>query len=150
MRAWPVAQEAYGDLDAYSVEGKAQLVLELQHYNAVKFSLILCDFWALSLETMGSIVSSLLERTVTEQDLTQVGERVVNLARQFNVREGFSKDNDTLPERIFKETLKTGATKGQLLPHKEFERMLTEYYSLRGWDQQGRPTEAKLTELGIT
>lgn len=149
MRAWPVAQEAYGDLDAFTIEGKAQLVLELQHYNAVKFSLILCDFWALSLETMGTIVSNLLERTVTEQELSQVGERVVNLARQFNVREGFSKNNDTLPERIFKETLKNGAAKGQLLPRKEFEVMLTEYYNLRGWDQEGRPTEAKLQELGI-
>ena len=149
MRAWPVAQEAYGDLDAFTVEGKAQLVIELQHYNAMKFSLILCDFWALSLEAMGTIVSNLLERTVTEQELSQVGERVVNLARQFNVREGFSKDNDTLPERIFKETLKTGATKGQLLPREEFEKMLAEYYSLRGWDHDGRPTEAKLHELGI-
>ena len=149
MRAWPVAQEAYGDLDAFTVEGKAQLVIELQHYNAVKFSLILCDFWALSLETMGTIVSNLLERTVSEQDLLLVGERVVNLARQFNVREGFSKDNDTLPARIFKETLKTGATKGQVIPLVEFERMLAEYYSLRSWDRDGRPTEAKLQELGI-
>ncbi len=149
MRAWPVAQEAYGELDAFTVEGKAQLVIELQHYNAMKFSLILCDFWALSLETMGTIVSKLLERTVSEQELVLVGERVVNLARQFNVREGFSKDNDTLPERIFKETLKTGATKGQLIPREEFEKMLAEYYSLRGWDRHGRPTDAKLQELGM-
>lgn len=149
MRAWPVAQEAYGDLDAFSAEGKAQLVVELQHYNAVKFSLILCDFWALSLETMGTIVSMVLGRTVSEQDLIEIGERVVNLARQFNVREGFNKHNDTLPERLFKETLKTGATKGKLLPREEFERMLVEYYSLRGWDSEGRPTAAKLEELGI-
>lgn len=149
MRAWPVAQEAYGDLDAFTVEGKAQLVIELQHYNAMKFSLILCDFWALSLETMGTIVSKLLDRTVSEQELVLVGERVVNLARQFNVREGFTRDNDTLPGRIFKETLKTGATKGQVLPSEEFEKMLAEYYGLRGWDSAGRPAEAKLLELGI-
>lgn len=149
MRAWPVAQEAYGDLDAFTVEGKAQLVIELQHYNAVKFSLILCDFWALSLETMATILSNLLERTVSEPELVLVGERVVNLARQFNVREGFTKDKDTLPERIFKETLKTGAAKDQLLPREEFEKMLVEYYSLRGWNRDGRPNEAKLLELGI-
>jgi len=149
MRAWPVADEAYGDLDPFTVEGKAQLVIDLQHYNAAKFSLILCDFWALSMETMGTLVSNLQERTVSEQELTLVGERVVNLARQFNVREGYSKDNDTLPERIFKETLKTGATKGQFLPREEFEKMLAEYYSLRGWDHNGKPAEAKLQELGI-
>ncbi len=149
MRAWPVVQEAYGDLDAFTVEGKAQLVIELQHYNAMKFSLVLCDFWTLSIETMASIVSNILGRTVTEQELEQVGERVVNLARQFNIREGFSKDNDTLPERLFKETLKTGETKDKLLPREEFKKMLAEYYSLRGWDREGKPAEAKLQELGI-
>lgn len=149
MRAWPVAQEVYGDVDAFTIEGKAELVIELQDYNAVKFSLILCDFWALSLETMGIIASNLIDRTVSEQDLVLIGKRVVSLARQFNVREGFTKDNDTLPGRIFKETLKTGATKGQLLPLDEFEKMLLEYYGLRGWDRDGRPSDAKLQELGI-
>lgn len=150
MRAWPVAQEAYGDLDPFTVEGKAQLVIDLQNYNAVKFSLILCDFWALSLETMGLILSDLLGREVNKQELVRVGERVVTLARQFNVREGFSKDNDNLPGRIFKETLKTGVSKGKLLPREEFEKMLAEYYCLRGWDSEGKPTATKLREIGIS
>ncbi|GAB6174231.1 aldehyde ferredoxin oxidoreductase family protein [Paradesulfitobacterium aromaticivorans] len=149
MRAWPAAEEAYGERDPFTIEGKAQLVLDMQHYNAVKFSLILCDFWALSLETMAELMEALTGRPVTVQVLEKAGERVVNLARQFNVREGFSKDNDNLPARIFKETLKSGATAGKVLPEEEFAQMLGEYYDLRGWDQDGIPTAAKLQELGI-
>lgn len=150
MRAWPVAEEAYGERDPFTIEGKAQLVMDLQHYNAVKFSLILCDFWALSLETMAQMLSAALGREIIEEDLSRAGERIVNLARQFNVREGFSKKEDNLPERIFKETLKTGATAGKLLPREEFERMLKEYYELRGWDENGSPSAQTLAKLGIT
>lgn len=149
MRAWPAAEEAYGERDPFTIEGKAQLVLDMQHYNAIKFSLILCDFWALSLETMAKLMEALTVRPVSVQELEKAGERVVNLARQFNVREGFDKNNDNLPARIFKETLKSGATAGKVLPEEEFAQMLGEYYSLRGWDQDGIPTAAKLQELGI-
>ncbi len=149
LRAWPVAEEAYGERDPFTIDGKAQLVMDMQHYNAVKFSLILCDFWALSLETMAQMLSAALGRSINEEDLRQAGERVVNLARQFNVREGFGKGEDILPERIFKETLKTGATAGKLLPREEFDNMLKEYYALRGWDENGRPSAQTLSKLGI-
>lgn len=149
MRAWPAAEEAYGDRDPFTIEGKAQLVLEMQHYNAVKFSLILCDFWALSVETMAELMQALTGEPFTVQELEKAGERVVNLARQFNVKEGFTKDNDNLPGRIFKEALTTGTTAGKVLPQEEFSKMLAEYYDLRGWDHDGVPTVSKLQELGI-
>ena len=149
MRAWPAAEEAYGERDPFTIEGKARLVIDLQHYNAVKFSLILCDFWALSLETMSELVTAVTGRTVTGQELVNAGERVVNLARQFNVREGFRKEDDNLPARIFKETLKTGATAGKVIPEEDFKQMLAEYYNLRGWEPSGLPTATKLRELGI-
>lgn len=69
MRAWPVANEAYGDLDPFTSEGKAQLVVELQHYNAVKFSTILCDFWALSLDTLAEILTLVTGKTFSTTDL---------------------------------------------------------------------------------
>lgn len=81
MRAWPVAEEACGERDPYTIEGKAQLVIGLQHYNAVKFPTILCDFWALSLETMANLASAVTGNPITQQALEKVGERVVNLAR---------------------------------------------------------------------
>jgi aldehyde:ferredoxin oxidoreductase len=149
MRAWPVASEAYGDMDPFTAEGKAQLVIDLQHYNSVKFSTILCDFWALSLDTLAEVLSLVTDAPFTTADLEKTGERVVNTARLFNGREGFTGKDDTLPGRIFKDPLKSGATEGKLLPESEFAKMLAEYYNLRGWQENGAPGEKKMRELGI-
>lgn len=123
MRAWPAANEAYGDLDPFTIAGKAALVVELQDYNAVKFSTIVCDFWALSLETLAEMLFLVTGKTFSTADLEQIGERTVNIARLFNVREGFAAKDDTLPERVFKDALKTGATAGRLLPREEYDKM---------------------------
>ena len=147
MRAWPIADEAYGDLDPFTIEGKAKLVIDGQHYNAVKFSLILCDFWALSLETMSEVISCVLGREVSVAELEKAGERIGNVARLFNVREGFKAADDSLPTRIFKDPLKSGTPAGRVLPREQFDSMLQEYYQLRGWDSNGVPTPGKLKEL---
>lgn len=149
MRAWPVASEAYGDMDPFTAEGKAQLVIDLQHYNSVKFSTIICDFWALSLDTLAEVLALVTAVPFTTADLEKTGERVVNVARLFNVREGFSGKDDTLPGRIFKDPLKSGATEGKLLPESEFAKMLAEYYNLRDWQENGAPGEKKMRELGL-
>ena len=149
MRAWPTAVEAFGDIDPYTSEGKAKLVIGMQDDNSVKFSAIFCDFWALSTERMAEILSLLLEREVTATELTTIGERTYNLARLFNEREGFNRKDDYLPERIFSEKLSTGTTAGKLLPREEYEKMLTDYYQLRGWDENGIITEAKKKELHL-
>ena len=73
-----------------------------------------------------------------------------NLARAFNVREGFTRADDTLPERLMTEPLKAGASKGQFISEDDLKLMLDEYYTERGWDiNTGAPTRAKLTELGL-
>ncbi len=149
MSAWPVADEAFGKINPFTVEGKAQLVMTGQNYNAIKFSLILCDFWALSLDTMSQIMSCLLGRDVPAAELETAGERIWNILRLFNVREGFNVSDDSLPVRIFKDTLKSGVTAGKLLPRDQFEIMLQEYYRLRGWDTRGIPTGEKLAQLNI-
>ncbi len=149
MSAWPIASEAFGDIDPFTIEGKAQLVISAQDSNAIKFSLILCDFWALSMETMSQIMSCLLDRDVTVAELESAGERIWNLLRLFNVREGFSVTDDSLPERVFKEVLRSGATTGKVLPRDQFDIMLQEYYRLRGWDNRGIPTPEKLAQLNM-
>ena len=86
----------------------------------------------------------------TAQDVERVGERVNNLARAFNVREGFKRADDTLPERLMTEPLKSGPSKGQLISRKDLETMLDEYYTERGWDlKTGIPTKKKLAELNL-
>ena len=85
----------------------------------------------------------------TPEDIVAVGERVNNLARAFNVREGFTRDDDTLPERILTEPLKEGGSKGHYISRAELNQMLDDYYDERGWDAQGVPTRQKLLDLGL-
>ncbi|MEW5785784.1 MAG: aldehyde ferredoxin oxidoreductase C-terminal domain-containing protein, partial [Bacillota bacterium] len=149
LRAWPAAVEAFGDIDPFTGEGKGELVKGMQDDNAVKFSAIFCDFWAVGIAVQAEILAMALGRPVEAAELRQIGERVYNLARLFNEREGFSRKDDYLPERIYTEKLSTGPTAGKLLPREEYDKMLTDYYSLRGWDTEGKVTEAKKKKLGL-
>jgi aldehyde:ferredoxin oxidoreductase len=84
------------------------------------------------------------------EEVVQVGERINNLARAFNVREGFRRGDDTFPERLMTEPLLGGASKGQLISKDDLKVMLDEYYAVRGWDlNTGVPTRKKLIELGL-
>jgi len=86
---------------------------------------------------------------LTLEDLLELGERATNLARVFNAREGFSREDDTLPERLFS-PLQNGKLEGQSYPRDEFESALTVLYGLKGWDPEtGLPTPEKLKSLSI-
>ncbi len=76
----------------------------------------------------------------------RVGERVWNLERLFNLKAGITGKEDRLPDRIVKEPLPSGPAKGQVV---HLEKMLPEYYELRGWDREGVPTPERLKELGL-
>jgi len=80
------------------------------------------------------------------KDLVRAGERAVNAERLFINGAGFNAKDDTLPLRILKEPVPEGPARGQVC---ELDRMLPEYYRLRGWNREGRPTDAKLEELGL-
>jgi aldehyde:ferredoxin oxidoreductase len=82
-------------------------------------------------------------------EILRIGERATNLARLFNLREGFSRKDDTLPDRMF-QPLESGALKGVALSRADFDAALTELYRLKGWDPvTTRPSREKLAELGI-
>ncbi len=149
MQAWPIAMEAMGDLDPFTSEGKGQLVADMQNENAVKFSAIFCDFWAASTETQAKVLNLVMQKEFTEQDLLKIGERIVQLARLFNQREGFTREHDSLPERIFKDPVISGPAGGKTLPRKDFEKMLADYYTARGWDEQGKIPEERIRELSL-
>jgi len=93
-----------------------------------------------------AMVSALTGQTIDEREFLQVGERIWNLQKVFNIRAGFGRDDDTLPPRMLNEPLTEGAPKGQVW-HREA--LLPAYYAARGWDALGRPTQEKLDELGI-
>jgi aldehyde:ferredoxin oxidoreductase len=82
-------------------------------------------------------------------DLLEIGERATNMARVFNVREGFSRKDDVLPERLY-QGLENGALAGESMPREDFERALSVLYSLKGWDpESGVPTKQRLENLGL-
>ena len=86
---------------------------------------------------------------VTMEELLQIGERATNMARVFNMREGFSRENDNLPERLF-QPLENGALEGHALSREEFESALTQLYQIKGWDpESGQPSRQRLEELSL-
>lgn len=81
--------------------------------------------------------------------LEQVGRRIFNLERAFNIREGLGRWNDTLPRRMLTEGLHTRAAAGEGQVVREQDQFLDSYYALRGWSREGIPTPQKLTEMGL-
>jgi aldehyde:ferredoxin oxidoreductase len=149
IRAFPVSYDAFGDKDPFTHEGKAKLCIGDQNYNSVKFSLIFCDFYPIGYPTMARFYSIATGRELKAEELELIGERIWNLTRAFNVREGFARKDDSLPTRIAREPLLSGLPKGRKLPREYFEKMLDDYYKERGWDNNGKPKEEKLRELEL-
>ncbi len=145
LRAYMVAPEILGKprkVDRFTFSGKAELVRKLQNEMASLDSLVLCLFSSFA---MADAEFAAMLRTATGVDYSteeflKCGERIWNLERMFNIRAGFSRKDDTLPERFFE----SGG-----IERMEFEKALDEYYLLRGWDEFGEPTEEKLRELGL-
>ena len=77
------------------------------------------------------------------------GERINNLKKLFNVREGWTRDDDTLPPRVFGEKLTAGVVEGVGLDREDLDMMVLSYYRARGWDDDGLIPESKLAELGL-
>jgi aldehyde:ferredoxin oxidoreductase len=77
-----------------------------------------------------------------------VGERIFNLSRLFNVKEGVNRTQDVLPPR-FSERLQEGGSAGEAITKEDLDKMLDEYYDLRGWSREGLPKGELLTRLGL-
>jgi aldehyde:ferredoxin oxidoreductase len=149
QRAWPAANEAYGDIDPWTTEGKGAMVAEEQRDRAIKYSLIYCDFLALGVDGMAKHYNAVTGKNVSEEDFKHIGKRVWNLTRAFNVREGFTSKDDTLPYRIANDPLPEGKTKGKIIPQADFDKILKDYYEWWNWDDQGRPTKEALKAVQL-
>lgn len=152
LRSWPIAQEVLSanKMDPFSAEFKSEFVKNEQDFIAMVDSVGLCLFscFALSLKQVAGLLYSLtgIEQFGSGEELLKMGERIYNLTRILNLREGMDPASDTLPKRLLTETLKEGAAAGGVIP---LEQMLKEYYYLRHWDEKGRPLPEKLDELGL-
>ncbi len=144
-------------VDRFSVEGKGKLTKWNQDVRTATCDCpTLCVFIldmalaATALENTSALLEALTGLAFTPEKVAEVGERVNNLARAFNVREGFTRADDTLPDRLMTEPLEKGASKGQVISREDLKLMLDEYYTARGWDlESGIPTRRKLTELRL-
>ncbi|THB64735.1 MAG: aldehyde:ferredoxin oxidoreductase [Desulfovibrio sp.] len=126
-----------------------------QDLKAVIDSLGICRFatlppLGLSLIELASLLSAITGTPWSASRLLRVGERIINLEKMFNVREGFGRQDDVLPERFFTEALTWGDEKGAVLDRDQFQGMMADYYTERGWDPETtRPSDDKLRELGL-
>jgi aldehyde:ferredoxin oxidoreductase len=77
------------------------------------------------------------------------GERMSNLGRLYNIREGLTRKDDNLPPRVMKDPIPSGVAKGSHIPQAELDILLDGYYEARGWTNEGVPTKAKIEELGL-
>jgi len=135
--------------DRFSKEGKGELVARLQNLMCIYDAATICKFTLFGRVKVSHLVEWMNFITGWSHDLQglmETGERIFNTKRMFNVREGIRKKDDTLPERILTEPKNDTPAKGNVPP---LEKMLKEYYSFRGWDEDGVPKQDKLQSLGI-
>jgi aldehyde:ferredoxin oxidoreductase len=155
-------QEIFGiplpySVDRFAVEGKGKLTKWNQDVRMVTCDCAtMCAFLLdmavphMATKNTADLMEAVTGVSYTPEEVQKVGERLNNLARAFNVREGFTRADDTLPERLMTEPLKGGASQGHYISKQALEQMLNEYYKERGWDvETGMPTRAKLAELGL-
>lgn len=128
-------------------------------YTQICYSLLdtleLCQFvWGPTWTLYGpsdivTLVNAVTGWRVSLYELMKVGERRLNLLRVFNAREGFGREQDVLPKKFFRPLVGTGPTAGVAIDPQEFEQALDLYYQIMGWSPDGKPTRAKLVDLGI-
>ncbi len=141
-RARPIEDEPLST--GWNDEERVRRVIEEQDRRSVLWSLIVDDFVGESFADLGAAWLSELGYDLSPADLAALGERVWTLTRLFNVREGFDREADRVPEALTRST-----TDGEAIDPGEFERLLDRYYGERGWDGRGRPTAETLDRLGL-
>jgi aldehyde:ferredoxin oxidoreductase len=151
LRAYTPMAEVYGlpeKVDPHITEGKAEMVIGMQDEVAVIDSSGLCTFTnaAWSFKDIQEQIDSACEGDFSLETLTQMGERIWNLERMFNLAAGTTAADDTLPRRILEEAASSGPAKGQV---NRLAEMLPSYYSFRGWTSEGIPTDETLERLSL-
>ena len=149
MRSYAANAEVFeASIDPYTAEGKGQLVYDLGEFNAIKFSLCICDFWGtIDYAIMSELLTMVTGKEWTEEDMSRVGRNVINIARAFNQREGFNRTHDTVPKRVVRDALSNGPAAGQVMTQEDFESMLDQYYEVLGWNKDGTMPEELIQSL---
>lgn len=132
--------ELSGMIPADAVEGKAELLIEFEDRLTIFDALILCRFYRdlYTWEELERVIGMVTGLPASKEELRKKASAISTMTRRFNLREGLRPEQDRLPKRLHREALPTG----QALTEEEMERMLKEYFHLRGWDDHGVPPAA--------
>ncbi len=155
-----VKEKIYGGLAPGDIadtwQGKPAMAKWFEDLYSVANSLGLCFFpsgfqLALGPTYLARLYSSYMGEDVSSEELMQLGERVFTLFKVCAVRQGFTRKDDTWPDRFFDEPITEGPARGAILSRQTIGRLLDEYYDLRGWDQKsGAPSPERLAALGLS
>ncbi len=152
-RAWPPAKEILGNYPPYTVEGKGEMIKESYDERCILHSLLVCDMPGsqipVPLQGYSQYFQAATGESLSVEDFRTIAGRVETLIRMVNLREGFTRKDDTLPHRTLFEPLPDGPAKGQCIGEENLNRMLDEYYETRGWDLSGVPTEETLKKYQL-
>jgi aldehyde:ferredoxin oxidoreductase len=151
---WTIRAELQsGKVDRYALEGKGALVKGAQDSRAYVDSIGMCTVvrgaFGFSESPSGDVLEAVTGYAFTPK-LMEIAERIYSMERMILNREGIRRKDDLLPDRITKETIPSGPTKGRILTAEMYDVMLDDYYSLRGWDADGVVTEQTKERLGLT
>jgi len=157
QRAFPISYEAAGYYkdkkieDGRSPRDKHLLVIQEQNFLAALYSLTICDFARGGIETAQylKLLNHCTGIKLTEEDFVKTGERIWNLIRLYNFREGWTQDFSRLSAK-FRKPLPGGLMAGHCFNEAHEEQLLKLYNEARGWDKKGVPLKQKLEELGIS
>jgi aldehyde:ferredoxin oxidoreductase len=156
LRSGAYSPDVKGSVDRFKIEkGRGKLVADGEDMYNVVDSLILCKFsrgvMYEGLKDMAKYFQMATGLEMTANELQKAGERINNLARVINIREGNgTRADDTLPWKIMNVPVPDeGVAKGAVVNQAEFDVGLDDYYSVRGWTKDGVPTPEKLRELGL-
>jgi aldehyde:ferredoxin oxidoreductase len=135
--------------ERFEVEGKAEFVMKYQNFHGMFDSLPCCKFMAhngVPLKPTVKILELITGFGIDEKEFLKIGDRIFNLKRIYNVKCGITRKDDTLPNRFLHMTIE-----GEEKLHKAppLENMLEQFYALRGWDQEGKPTTEIIRKFGL-
>lgn len=150
VNGYTISPEVLGlpeQIDRTATEGKAQWVKTFQDLTCVIDSMGMCLFtsFALGAPEYAAILNAGTGTNYSVEEILSVGERIYNLERMFNKDAGMTSDEDTLPKRLLEEPIANGPSKGMV---SQLDKMLPEYYELRGW-VDAFPTEETIHKLGL-
>lgn len=125
----------------FKIDDILPAVIEGLDTTNVRNSLVVCDFLPMSLDKLAEMLNAATGSNYSGSDLLKIGTRITNLARAYNLRNGRSHADDTLPGRFFNEESLSGFMKGKKLTKEYFNTFIKKYYSMRGWSETGVPVE---------